>query len=243
VFPSVRPADVLATLGIGSIAAGFAFKDILQNWLAGLLLLLRQPFRRGDQVRVGEHEGIVERIEPRATLLRTYHGTRIVIPNSDVYTQIVTVNTAFDQRRSEYDVGIGYGDDIPRACEILLEALLKTPGVEVDPSPDVLPWEFGGSAVILKMRWWTRADWREVVVVRGRVIAEVRRALAQAGIDVPFPTRVVLLHDQTEETDGDRATQREGWPAGKDPPRPRHLNRIDVRGTISESSSRRRDEP
>src|ERR671920_1051054 len=90
VFPSVKPADVLATLGVGSIAIGFAFKDILQNWLSGLLILYRQPFRRGDQIRSGEFEGTVERIEARATLIRTYDGQMVVIPNSDIYTRAVT---------------------------------------------------------------------------------------------------------------------------------------------------------
>jgi small-conductance mechanosensitive channel len=86
IFPSVKPADALATLGIGSVAVGFAFKDILQNWLSGLLLLYRQPFQIGDQIKSGDFEGTVERIEARATLIKTYDGQRVVIPNSDIYT-------------------------------------------------------------------------------------------------------------------------------------------------------------
>jgi small-conductance mechanosensitive channel len=89
VFPSISPANLLSTLGIGSIAIGFAFKDILQNWIAGLLILVRQPFRRGDQIKSGEFEGTVEHIEARATLIKTYDGQRVVIPNSDIYTQRV----------------------------------------------------------------------------------------------------------------------------------------------------------
>jgi small conductance mechanosensitive channel len=230
VFPSVKPADVLATLGVGSIAIGFAFKDILQNWLAGLLLLLRQPFRQGDQVVVGPHEGTVERIEARATLIRTYDGRRVIIPNSSVYTESVTVNTAFEQRRSEYDVGIGYSDDVGKACEVIRGALKGVPGVSEDPVPEAIPWELAGSSVNIKVRWWTRPQRAEVVHVRGRVIQAVQQALDHAGIDLPFPTNVVLLHDQTEEADGDRTRQREGWPAGDNPPAPRHLNNVTVDG-------------
>jgi small-conductance mechanosensitive channel len=226
VFPSVKPSDALATLGIGSVAIGFAFKDILQNWFAGLLILLRQPFRRGDQIVVNSYEGTVEHIEARATLIRTYDGRRVVIPNSDVYTRSVIVNTAFPKRRTDYDVGIGYGDDIETARRVILEALARTEGVAADPKPDVIPWELDGSTVNLKVRWWTDSTRSSVVATRGRVIAAVKAALGEAGIDLPYPTQVVLFHDQTEATDGDRRRQREGWPAGEEPPRPRHLNEV-----------------
>ena len=133
IFPSVKPGDVLATLGIGSVAIGFAFKDILQNWFAGLLILLRQPFRRGDQIVVGSFEGTVEHIQARATSIKTYDGRRVVIPNSDLYTQAVTVNTAFPTVRSSYDVGIGYADDIEAARSAILGALDGLEGIKVQP--------------------------------------------------------------------------------------------------------------
>ena len=239
VFPSVKPADVLATLGIGSVAIGFAFKDILQNWLSGLLILYRQPFRRGDQIRSGEFEGTVEHIEARATLIRTYDGQRVVIPNSDIYTRATTVRTAFEIRRSEYDVGIGYGDDVERACEVIANALQIVDGVEQDPAPEAIPWALDASTVNIKVFWWSAPDRASVVHTRGRVIAAVKRALVEAGIDLPFPTRVVLLHDQTEETDGDRTRQREGWPAGDNPPRPRHLNEVRMERNGAETDEER----
>jgi small conductance mechanosensitive channel len=83
VFPSVKPGDVLATLGVGSVAIGFAFKDILQNLFAGLLLLIQRPYRAGDQIKVKEYEGTIEHIQSRATAIRTYDGRRVIIPNSD----------------------------------------------------------------------------------------------------------------------------------------------------------------
>jgi small-conductance mechanosensitive channel len=236
IFPSISPADLLSTLGIGSIAIGFAFKDILQNWLAGLLILLRQPFRQGDQIIVGKHEGTVEHIEARATLIKTYDGRRVIIPNSAVYTDAVTVNTAFPLRRSQYDVGIGYSDDIDLACEIIVEAVRGVEGVADDPSPEAFAWELAGSTVDIRVRWWTHSKRSEVVHVQGRVIRAVKKALSEAGIDLPFPTSIVLLHDQTEDADGDRRRQREGWPAGSNPPAPRHLNEIAV---AQESGSER----
>ncbi|PLS21271.1 mechanosensitive ion channel family protein, partial [Neptunicoccus cionae] len=111
VAPTISPGDLIAGLGVSSVAIGFAFKDILQNMLAGILILLRQPFEIGDQIVSGGHEGTVERIETRATLIKTYDGRRVVIPNADIYTDSVVVNTAFETRRSEYDIGIGCNDD------------------------------------------------------------------------------------------------------------------------------------
>jgi small-conductance mechanosensitive channel len=152
IFPSVKPADALATLGIGSVAIGFAFKDILQNWLSGLLLLYRQPFQIGDQIKSGDFEGTVERIEARATLIETYDGQRVVIPNSDIYTRAVTVRTAFPKRRAEYDVGVGYGDDLDKACSLIREAVRGIEGVESEPAPEAFPWVLDASEVLSVLR-------------------------------------------------------------------------------------------
>ncbi len=223
VVPSLRPGDLIAGLGIGSVAIGFAFKDILQNMLAGILILLRRPFAVGDQiVASGGFEGTVERIETRATLIRTYDGRRVVIPNSEVYTNSVTVNTAFETRRSHYDLGIGYGDDWEEAMRLATKAAASVEGVLADPAPEALAWELGDSAKIMRIRWWTHSRRTDVVHVQSGVLIAVERAMNEAGIDMPFPTQVHLFHDQTEETDGRRDGQREGWPRmGRDVPRSR----------------------
>ena len=212
VLPSLKPGDLVAGLGVSSVAIGFAFKDILQNWLAGLLILFRQPFSTGDQIVVGSHEGTVERIETRATLLRTYDGERIVIPNSDIYTSAVRVKTAFEKRRSQYDVGIGYGDGIEDACQVIRDAVAAVPGVQGDPGPDALAWDLAASWVTIRVRWWTDVRRADVVRVRSDVIIALKKALDAAGIDMPYDTQVQLFHDQTEDVDGIRGAQREGWP-------------------------------
>ena len=139
VFPSVKPADLLATLGIGSVAIGFAFKDILQNWLSGLLILWRQPFRPGDQIVSGGHEGTVEHIEARATLIRTYDGQRVVIPNSDIYTRRSRPDRLPDapQRVRRRDrLRRRPREGLPRHPR----ALGDVEGVERDPAPEAIPW-------------------------------------------------------------------------------------------------------
>ncbi|WP_109809065.1 mechanosensitive ion channel family protein [Sphingosinithalassobacter portus] len=227
IFPSVHPGDILAALGIGSVAVGFAFKDILQNLFAGVLILLRRPFLRGDQIVVQGYEGTVEHIESRATVMRTYDGRRVIIPNADIYTSPVIVNTAWPTRRDEYDVGIGFGDHPMEAAQAFLDVLRTTDGVVPEPAPEVLPWALEDSAVVLKLRWWTDSTRTDVVHVRSRVVLGVYEAAKAHGIDLPFPTQVLLFHDQTEESDGDRTRQREGWPAGRNPPRPRRTAAVE----------------
>ncbi|MDQ2762432.1 MAG: mechanosensitive ion channel family protein [Pseudomonadota bacterium] len=234
IFPSVQPATIISSLGIGSVAIGFAFKDILQNLLAGILLLINRPYRRGDQIVVKDFEGTVEHIQSRATLIKTYDGRRVIIPNSDVYTSPVVVNTAFQTRRSQFDVGIGYGDDPEDACRIFAEAIAKVDGVEADPAAEVLPWGLADSYVTLRARWWTDSKRTNVAHIQAKVILALYKAAKEAAIDLPYPTTVMLFHDQSEATDGDRSAQREGWPAGGNPPSPRRAARPldDERGSV-----------
>ena len=232
VIPSLKPGDLVAGLGIGSVAIGFAFKDILQNWLAGLLLLLRRPFRPNDQIVINGYEGTVQRIETRATIIKTYDGRDIIVPNAEVYSNAVTVNTAYERRRSDYDVGIGYGDSIDLARETILKCIAEVKGVEQEPAPEVLVWDLASSTVNLRVRWWTNSLRTDVVHVRAGVLETMKKALDKAGIDMPFDTQVLLFHDQSEETDGRRGAQREGWPKKPDGenPAPRFAGRTSKTG-------------
>ncbi len=212
VIPSFKVGDLIQLLGISGVAIGFAFRDILQNFLAGILILLTEPFQI-DIVFKG-FEGTVENIQTRATTIRTYDGRRIVIPNSELFTNSVTVNTAFDNRRLEYDVGIGYSDDIDLAKQLILDALHSIDEVLKDPAPDVLAMELAASTVNIRVRWWIHPPRRaDNLISRDKVIIAIKKKLVANGIDLPFPTQQILFHDQTEETDGDRSRQREGWPS------------------------------
>lgn len=231
-IPTFHPGQLVEMLGIGSVAVGFAFRDILQNFLAGILILWTQPFRIDDQIVVGSFEGTVEDIQTRATMIRTYDGRRVVIPNSSLFTQAVIVNTAYLQRRIEYDIGIGYGDDVGRAKELILEAMKETAGVLTDPVPDTVVMELAASTVNVRARWWIDPPRRSAALdSRDSVLRAIKKKLTDNGIDLPFPTQQVLFHDQTEACDGDRAHQREGWPAGQDPvPAPRRAAILPMAG-------------
>lgn len=207
---------MISALGIGGIVVGFAFRDIAQNFLAGIIILLTEPFRIDDQIVYKEFEGTVEDIQVRATTIRTYDGRRVVIPNAELFTNAVTVNTAFEKRRLQYDVGIGYGDDIGQARQLILQAIGGVDGVLSDPAPDALVVNLAESTVNIRARWWIQPPRRaDALDLQDRVLQAIKERLTANGIDLPFPTQQMLFHDQTEESDGDRRRQREGWPAGK----------------------------
>ena len=221
-FPSVSAADLFNLLGIGGVAIGFAFRDVLQNLLAGILILLTRPFVIGDQIRAGSHEGTVEDVWVRATVLRTYDNQRVLIPNATLFVDKITVITAHDKRRLAFPLTIGNSDDIREARRVIVEALQATEGVLADPPAEALVTGLGAAGVDMTARLWIDPPRRrDAVDALDHAISNVKEALTAAGIDLPYPTSQVLFHDQTEETDGDRARQREGWPAGEGPPRAR----------------------
>jgi small-conductance mechanosensitive channel len=196
-------SDFISILGIGSVAIGFAFRDILQNFLAGILILLTEPFRIGDQIVFGSYEGTVEDIQIRATCLKTYDNRRVVIPNGELFTDSVMVNTAFEKRRSQYDIGIGYDDDIAAAQELCLNVLKETDGVLDDPAPDTIMTEMGDSAVVFRVRWWTNSQQADVMQVQNLALREMKNRLTDEGFDIPYPIRTVYLNQDDADTPSD----------------------------------------
>ena len=203
IFPAFKPGDLITGLGISSVAIGFAFKDVLQNFFAGILILWRQPFVVGDQIRVKDYEGTVEEINVRSTRLKTYDGERAVLPNGDVYTNSILVRTAYNTRRVKFVVGIGYLDDIEHARRTIRGVLEKTEGVLRDPGPWIYVDELAGSSVNMKIYFWVTSQQANVLKVSDEVATGIKYALDKAGIDMPYPHNVVLFHDATGTREGD----------------------------------------
>lgn len=198
VFPAFRPGDLVAGLGITTVAVGFAFKDILQNFFAGLLILWRQPFKVGDEIVAGKYEGVVEEITSRSTRIRTYDGERAVIPNGDIYTSSILVRTAYDHRRVRVTVGIGYRDSITEARNTIHRVLESNEQVLSDPGPRVYVSELAPSSVNLSVYFWTASNQANVLKVGDRVVTEIKEALDAAEIDMPYPHLVVLMSGERD---------------------------------------------
>ncbi len=197
IFPAFKPGDLVAGLGITSVAVGFAFKDVLQNFFAGILILWRRPFVVGDQLKFREFEGTIEEINVRSTRIKTFDGERAVIPNGDVYTNAVLVKTAYDRRRVRFVVGIGYLDDIEKGRETIRRVLEKTEGVMPNPGPWIYVSELAPSSVNFTVYFWVESNQATVLKVSDKVATGIKYALDDTGIDMPYPHSVVLFHDKT----------------------------------------------
>lgn len=208
IFPTFNPGDLIAGLGITSVAIGFAFKDVLQNFFAGILILWRRPFIVGDEIKVGNYEGTVEEITTRSTRVKTYDGERAVLPNGDVYTNAVLVRTAYNKRRVRLIVGIGYQDSIERARSVIRDVLQKMEGVLEEPAPSVFVAELAPSSVNLNVYFWTNSRQANVLRTSDSAMTGIKLALDQAGIDIPYPHTVVLNQTPSAPENGASAGNR-----------------------------------
>ena len=202
IFPSVKPVDLLAGLGIFSIAIGFAFQDILSNLLAGILLLIRQPFESGDQIEVSGQRGTVQAITIRETQIKTFDGEKIIIPNAEVYQNVIRVQTAYGPKRTAIMIGLEDWADLDAAAEVILEATRGVEGVESEPAPQAFFFEFGESTTNLDLRYWTQPEQADVRAVQDRVIRSVGRALKEAKIPMPSPIRELDSRPSLDNTLG-----------------------------------------
>lgn len=188
-------ASAVATgLGLTGLALGFALKDILSNFVSGLLLLTLRPFRVGDQIIVGETEGTVKRIELRATHILTYDGRIALVPNAELFTSRVINNTATPIRRGAVPFRVGYRESLDHVVPAALAAIRAAEGVLAEPSPNVQLRDLGDD-MYLEARFWAdsrRSDFQETAA---RVRTELVRSLKRAGIGLPDPDlrRIVAL--------------------------------------------------
>ena len=201
IFPDLGLGDIIALLGLGSVAIGFAFQDIFKNFLAGILLLLNQPFTVNDQIIVSDYEGTVETIDIRSTKIRNYQGERVVIPNSLVFTNPLEVLTADNRRRTDLEIGLDYNTDLPKAREILREATVRVENVMADPDVEVDVVGFGGSSIDFVVRYWTRPTKVMVRRTQTQVIMALKAACDQADLNIPYPIRTVYMFDQQKIDD------------------------------------------
>ena len=165
----------MATLGLASVGIGFALRDILGNLFAGILLLIQHPFTIGDQIRVGEQEGVVENVRVRDTQILTYNGERVFIPNSTLFNNPIINYTSTPSTRMDVQVRIRHVEDVDRASRLAAEIIVSVPGVLGQPAPVVMV-DTEDEAVVLTLRFWTDSDRNR----KARVHSSVTEALIKA---------------------------------------------------------------
>jgi small-conductance mechanosensitive channel len=192
VFPTVTPAKAVAALGIGGVAIGFAFRDVFENFLAGILILIREPFRVSDFIESQGIEGQVELITIRDTHIRQTDGQLVVAPNSILFKNPVTIRTAEALRRTTIAARVAYDADLDLARAVIAEAVRQVDSVRDDVHDvQIFARELAESGVEFEVTWWTGSRPVDIRTSRDKVVAAVKAALDAAGIEIPVPQRAL----------------------------------------------------
>ena len=175
---------LVGSLGLATVALGFALQDIVSNFTAGIVLLLEHPFTEGDHIAIAEAEGEVEEIRVRATRLRAPDGQLVLVPNKLLFTQVLTNSTATMRRRVEVLLEVPYGQDAARATEILLEVAAGLEGVSDDPEPRLLTQQLGQGARRLRLTFWVDSRSDDPDRVRSELLDTAEKRLRDAGVSL-----------------------------------------------------------
>lgn len=218
---------VLGAAGLAGLAIGFAFRDTVENYIAGILLSVRQPFAPNDLVEIEGREGKVARLTPRATILITLDGNHVRIPNATVFQGVLTNYTRNPRRRFRVEVGVGNDVDLATALDLGLATLRRIAGVLDQPPPEGWIDHLGESSVSLIFVGWVdqRAD--DFAKVRSEGIRAVKEAFDVAGLDMPEPIYRVNLRGglpatppRSEAVDDEAASSAEPPAAARERPEP-----------------------
>ena len=187
---------VLGTAGVMGVALGFAFKSTMENYLAGILMSLRQPFSPKDHVVIDGNEGIVVALTSRATILMTLDGNHLRLPNALVFSSVMLNYTRNPSRRFGFDVGIGVNEDLVRAQQIGIDVLSTLEGVLDTPPPRAYITALGDSNVQIRYQAWVDQRSHDFASVKSEGIRQVKLALEAAGMDMPEPIYRVQLSER-----------------------------------------------
>lgn len=206
----VATTSMLAALGAIGLAIGLALQGTLANIAAGIMLLWLRPFRVGDYIEAGDAAGTVTEVGLFASLLETFEGVRLFVPNARLWDTKITNHTRSSPRMLRLSFAIAYEDAIGTARKALLAVVQGDERVLADPAPGVFVDQLGDNAVVLELRAWTDgADW---VAVRFDVIERGKLALEAAGITIPFPQRDLHVKDMPKGAEPPKGKKRK--PAG-----------------------------
>ncbi len=184
--------DLTWVLGAMSFGLGFAFKDILSNFIGGIVILTQQKLKIGDLIKVGSKIGRITTIDARTTQIKALDGTEVIIPNSDMVTDVVQNFTANEFRRISLEVGVHYSTPLDKAVKVTLNAVKKNELVIAEPKSEVLCKRFDDSAILLEVRFWIEStdNWWNI---KSQIIQQIKSDFDEIGITIPFPIRTLSL--------------------------------------------------
>lgn len=182
---------ILVAAGFVGIVVGLALQQTLSQVFSGLLLLIEGRVKVGDAIRIGDDWGLVESIGIASTQIRLWSGEILTVPNTTVASSNIYNYSRSVARRAEFTLGISYSSDVNKAVEVIRKTLWSNSAILAEPEPIIVVDGLGDSAVNIKVMYWVPSQL--FLSVRRTVVAEVKKALEEAGIEIPFPQRVVWL--------------------------------------------------
>jgi small conductance mechanosensitive channel len=186
----VETTSFVAAIGAAGLAIGLALQGSLANFAGGVLILLFRPFRIGDWIEAQGVAGTVDSIQIFHTVIRTGDNKTVIVPNGNLSNGIITNTNRQPTRKVVFDVGVDYQADLQKAREVLLE-LAKDERVLADPAPEAVISMLGDSSITVSLRIWVKtADYWSVMFMLNE---QARDRLKDAGIDIPFPQRVIRV--------------------------------------------------
>lgn len=189
---------LLGTAGVAGLAVGFAFRDIIENYLAGVLLSLQQPFRVNDVVAIADHEGRVVRLTAREVVLLTFDGNHVRLPNATVFKSVLVNYTLNAKRLFYFDVGVGTEEDLQEAQAVGIDTLDAMNGVLPDPTPFARIQELGDSSVLIRFHGWVNQEEADFHKVQSEAHRLVKQAFDEADLEMPEPTYRLQLYQAGE---------------------------------------------
>ncbi len=199
IIPSFQFGDLIAGLGFTSFVVGFASKDILNNFLSGVLILWKQPFQIGDYIFVEKFQGKVEHIGVRATRLKADDGEQILIPNGDMYSNALIIRGAGANRRMSLRVNLGYDADINKAKETIYKELKDLDGVLDVPTPKVYVKDLSADGVNLAIYFWINTNKNQPIDVFDQTATAIKTALSNTKIELYPPNTIVIQTPKGEK--------------------------------------------
>ena len=184
--------SLLAGAGVLGLALGFAFQDIASNFVSGVFIAFRKPYKIGDIVQAGDFLGNVTSIDLRTTTIETFQGLEVLVPNKMLFTDPITNYTNNPQRRIDVAVGVSYGDDLDKVERLLKEKLNDLPNRIPNKEIDVFFTEFGDSSINLEARVWVEyPNHRNFLITRSEAIKKIKSVFDENDIMIPFPIRTL----------------------------------------------------
>jgi small conductance mechanosensitive channel len=186
----------IAGLGVAGFTIGFALQDIAKNFISGLLLLYRQPFKIGDWVQVSDYTGEVKEINIRDTVIESISGETTIIPNKEVFENPIINFSHGPLRRGSVNIGLGYEEDSEKAVAIFLEAISGVQGVESNPKPIIRAEELGASTLQLSAYYWVNQEKENILDVRSEVVKCINRTAQRNKINLPYPIQTIRVEKE-----------------------------------------------